>query len=93
MVTIKLFKDRNFGGPSRVLHAAEASLYNLDFNDEVSSIIVIEGEWELYRDVNYEGPQWGPVTPTGGPQGNGLYPDSTDWKADNDNLSSLKPTS
>lgn len=79
--TILLFKDTNYRGRMVVLTGAQSNFKNIDFNDEVSSIIVLEGQWVLYKDSEFRGDSW-----TLGP---GLYPTHSPFQ--NDAISSAKP--
>lgn len=91
MPTIVVFQDVNFGGDALVVNGPEPNLKPQGWNDKISSLIVIDGSWELYKDISYGGTQWGPVSPDGGPTKNGLYPDYADWGGTNDSISSLQP--
>lgn len=91
MATIILFQDFNFGGDALVLDASDPDLRPQDWNDQVSSLIVREGAWELFKDVQFQGTRW-KVSSDGGPSGNGLYADPSDWNGTNDSISSLRPT-
>lgn len=85
--TILLFEDINFQGRMVVLTGAESNFKNIDFNDQVSSIIVLEGTWEIYKDADFEGASWN-VSDFGGEQKNGRYPTPSPFK--NDSISSAK---
>jgi hypothetical protein len=90
MAKIILFQDINFGGSSLIVQSPDTSLVPQGWNDAVSSLIVIDGQWSLYDDINYGGTQWS-VSASGGPSGDGTYPDWADWGGTNDSISSLKP--
>ncbi|QFS48674.1 beta/gamma crystallin-related protein [Nostoc sphaeroides] len=59
-----LFEDKNFGGAALRINATNgAGDDNLDnaafgsgWNNRTSSIKVIRGEWQLFRDGNFKGP-------------------------------------
>ena len=86
--TILLFKDSDFRGRMVVVTGAVSSLKTIDFNDEVSSIIVLSGNWVAYKDTDFKGDAW-QLPAIGGPDGNGRYPEPDPFK--NDAISSLKP--
>lgn len=55
---ICLFQDDNFGARMVTLTGAESNFANIDFNDKVSSAIIISGTWNLYEDINFKGTKW-----------------------------------
>ena len=95
MNEVILFRDVLFRGPhTHVFHPepdltqnvmAVAYLHDVpngfSWNDQTSSIVVVEGTWIFYFDVNYGGANW-TLSP-------GTYPNLTSNQ--NDQLSSLKP--
>jgi len=63
MAHLILFEHRNFRGAHKHVFAAEANLAASEdnfFNDRTSSIVILEGTWTFYRDVNF-GNQIGPT--------------------------------
>ena len=90
MAKIVLFKDINYGGGALVLTGADSDLGPQGWNDKVSSLIVIDGTWNLYKDSNYGGTKWS-VSANGGPSNDGTYSDWSSWGGTNDSVSSLKP--
>ncbi len=52
--TVLLFKDSNFCGPMMVVRGA-ASDIGSDFNNKISSVIVLEGNWTAYQDIDFQG--------------------------------------
>ena len=50
---IALFEHTNYGGRMVVLTTSTPDFTKLNFNDRVSSLIVIKGSWTVFRDVNY----------------------------------------
>jgi hypothetical protein len=86
---IMLFKGPQFHGPMIYAVGPIADLGSYDFNDVVSSIIVVRGNWTVYRDARFGGTAYS-VSASGGLNGNGRYPDSAPFP--NDVLSSLQPT-
>ena len=88
MAKIILFKDVNFGGDALVVTSADPDLGPQGWNDAVSSLIVIDGAWSLYEDINYGGTRWS-VNALGGPANDGTYADWSDWSGSNDSISSL----
>ncbi|MEO8673040.1 MAG: beta/gamma crystallin-related protein, partial [Tahibacter sp.] len=79
-----------FGGSSLVVTVADPDLVPQGWNDKTSSIIVIDGQWGVYQDTNYSGTAW-TVSRVGGPNGDGTYPDYSDWGGTNVNAN--EPTS
>jgi len=88
MAEIILFENGNFHGKHRHVYTTETNLNHNDdnsFNDKTSSIVVLEGNWRLYRnaDLNI------PYAPVLGP---GLYSFVGNFDIENDQISSLQPT-
>jgi hypothetical protein len=87
MNEVILFRDGLFRGPHTHVFQAEPDLTQnatapvITWNDQTSSIVVVEGTWMFYSDVNYGGEYW-MLSP-------GTYP--TLPANQNDVLSSLKP--
>ena len=52
---IVLFQHTNFRGRMEVVMKSNGRLPSLDFNDHVSSIIVIGGTWNVYDDGKFQG--------------------------------------
>lgn len=80
---ICLFKDTNFGARMVTLTGAQSNFKNIDFNDEVSSAIVISGTWNLYEDINFMGTKWTLNV--------GKYKTPQEGGFSNDRISSAKP--
>jgi hypothetical protein len=78
---IILYRDFNMRGPSRHLFHSRNDLRQLHFNDQTSSIVVVNGTWDLFRNVGYHA-----LATTVGP---GAYPDVRAINLPNDSLSSL----
>lgn len=90
MSKIIIFKDVNFH--AKALTITDQDISNLSdnqWNDIVSSVIVIEGEWTLYEHSGYGGQRWH-VSANGGPSGDGTYPQPADWNGQNDSISSVR---
>jgi hypothetical protein len=88
MAHIILFEHANFHGAHKHVVRDEPNLNASDdnyFNDRVSSIAVIDGNWACYPDWNYRG------TPYPHILGPGLYPNVTSVGIKNDDMSSLLP--
>src|SRR5437762_2616647 len=81
MAKIVLFKDINYGGGALVLTGADSDLGPQGWNDKVSSLIVIDGTWNLYKDSNYGGTKWS-VSANGGPSSDGTYKNPRAWEGD-----------
>ena len=91
MAKIIVFEHINFDGRALIFNAADTDLVNnSNWNDRISSVIVVDGLWELYQHNNFGGADW-LVSPDGGPTGDGLYPNWSGWAGTNDSISSLKP--
>jgi hypothetical protein len=87
MAHIILFEHINFHGGHKHVFAPEPNLNDRDddfFNDKTSSLAVVEGNWELYRNADFNTPY--PVI-----LGPGLYPDVRRVQINNDDMSSLQP--
>jgi hypothetical protein len=85
---IILFEHANFHGQHKHVFGREPNLNAGDdffFNDNTSSIAVLEGNWFLYRDSGF----FGRYASTLGP---GLYPTLANLDISNDDISSLEPT-
>jgi Beta/Gamma crystallin len=85
---VVLFEHRDFHGNHKHVVSAEANL-NADeddsFNDAVSSITVLAGNWAFFKNSNFDG-QYPAIL------GPGCYPWVEDIEIKNDDLSSLEPT-
>ncbi len=85
---IILFEHVNFHGAHKHVYGAEPNLNAGDdsfFNDRVSSMVVLGGNWEVFRHSQYNQPY--PVV-----LGPGLHPWVGAIGITNDDLSSLRPT-
>ena len=88
MVQVVLFKNANFHGDHKHVVAAEPNLNAGDdhgFNDAVSSLVVLDGNWRFYADAGFKNPY--PMV-----LGPGLYPSLSPAKIANNSMSSLQPT-
>jgi Beta/Gamma crystallin len=86
MHQVILFRDRDFGGPHKHVFVPNPNLAKdrLDpWDNQTSSIVVLEGQWVFYRDPDYKF-----VDGTLGP---GLYPWVEAVGIKNDDISSLRP--
>jgi hypothetical protein len=82
-----LFEHTNFHGAHKHVFGAESNLNAEDdnfFNDRVSSIVILAGTWEFFRDAGFSG-TYGPAL------GPGLYPGVESVNIKNDDMSSLRP--
>ena len=82
-----LFEHANFHGAHKHVLGSEPNLNAGDdnfFNDRVSSIVVLSGTWEFFRDSGFNGPY--PIM-----LGPGLYPWVEAVSIKNDDMSSLRP--
>jgi hypothetical protein len=90
-----LFENVNFHGRHKHVLGPEPNLNASDdsfFNDRVSSVVVLRGTWEFYRDSGFNGP----YPPTLGPARSGdgipgLFPFVANVQIKNDDMSSLRP--
>ncbi|MEI6847427.1 MAG: beta/gamma crystallin-related protein [Chlorobiaceae bacterium] len=58
MSEIVLFEHANFHGAHKHLFASEPNLNAPDdnyFNDKISSFVVVSGQWQFFKDLNYSG--------------------------------------
>jgi hypothetical protein len=81
---ICLFQDNNFGARMVQLTGAQSDLRVIGFNDVISSVIVVSGNWSLYEDINFQGTVW--------KLGVGRYESAQVGGFKNDAISSVKPT-
>jgi hypothetical protein len=82
-----LFEHANLHGRHRHVFGAEPNLNAGDdnyFNDKVSSLVVVSGEWAFYRNANYNGQYAATLGP-------GIYRWVGGLDIQNDDMSSLRP--
>lgn len=89
MAQIQLYKNTNCGGKEVVLDSDCYHLKNFYFNDKLSSLIVVDGEWELYQDAEFKGNSY-KVSRELSPNKDGIYNSYKDWGGKNDSISSVK---
>lgn len=90
MAKIIVFDKQNFEGKNTQIYNDNVeSLKGTGLNNDISSIIVISGTWELYEHINYEGKSW-TVSDSGGPTQDGTYPTYKDWSGPNNAIGSFK---
>ena len=96
MAEIVLYVDSNFGGLHTHLyestpHFTQLALggvgsgINGNWNDKVSSFVIVSGRWQFFQNENFNFPQGNPAG-----LGPGHYPDVTAVGIDNDALSSVR---
>jgi hypothetical protein len=88
---VLLFEDADFGGRFKDVRNGDPDLTATDggfFNDRVSSLVVLSGNWAFYRDVRFGVPYLHAGKPV--VLGPGLYRLVGDVGIQNDDLSSLK---
>ncbi|HEV3468965.1 MAG TPA: beta/gamma crystallin-related protein [Pyrinomonadaceae bacterium] len=90
MPKVTLFQDANFGGKYLTLQQAASNLKNQNFNDMTTAVLVCSGNWRLFQNADFGGMFWD-VKENGGPNGDGLYPNSSSWGGKNDSISSVMP--
>jgi hypothetical protein len=86
MNEVILFEHNDFRGAHKHVFDAEANLGDpIDnfFNDKVSSLVVVSGEWLFYRNANFNTPYPRILAP-------GRYANVTDVGIQNDDMSSLR---
>ena len=68
-VAIAIFEHSNYNGRMVVLYDSIPNLSSVNFQDSMSSFIVIAGTWTLYEHPNYYGRSatYGPGTKSSGP--------------------------
>ena len=82
-----LFELANFRGAHRHIFTAEPNLAASDdplFNNKTSSIVILEGNWEFFADVDFK-------TKTGNTLEPGVYPFVANIGIKNNAISSLRP--
>lgn len=80
---IVLYADADCGGESTSLFDDVISLYFLGWNDRISSIVVVSGSWQCYKDSAYYSPMGPVLTP-------GIYNRVAQFGIDNDSITSLR---
>jgi hypothetical protein len=80
---IILFSDAGFHGAHK--HVSETTFFLDDFNDVLSSFIILEGTWKFFENAGWDG-QTGPD----GGLGPGVYPWVGNVGIANDAVSSLQ---
>ena len=89
MAQVILFEHANFHGQHKHVFRQENNLNAADdnfFNDKVSSMVILEGHWEFFKDWNLIA-KLGPTLPPG------AYPSvqAALGAGSNDQISSLRP--
>ena len=54
---VVVYEDHDYGGASLRTNLNFRRV-SKEFNDAISSIVVVRGRWRFYRDVNYTGDYW-----------------------------------
>jgi len=88
MAHVILFEHINFHGAHKHIFASESNLAAGDdsfFNDRTSSIVVLSGTWEFFRDINFVDFE--------ARLAQGLYPNVTTVGIANDSVSSVRRVS
>jgi hypothetical protein len=91
---IGLYVDANFGGLHTHLFESTSDFTQLalggvgvgvggNWNDIVSSFVIVSGRWQFFKDINFQFEQ-------GGTLGPGLYSFVQNFGIDNDSLSSVR---
>jgi hypothetical protein len=100
---IILYVDANFGGLHTHFWGNESDFTRLalfgvgagngDWNDKVSSFVIVSGYWQFFKDINFQTQQGKGNNAPGKPAGTfgpGEYSWVQDWGIDNDAISSIK---
>jgi hypothetical protein len=103
MAEIILYVDSNFGGLHTHLWGTEqhftqiallgSGVGNGDWNDKVSSFVIVSGFWTFFKDEGLQTQQGIGHNASGFPSGTfgpGQYSFVQDWGIDNDALSSIR---
>lgn len=85
---ISLYPHNNFEGVGLNLDQDKRQLPP-KYDNQVSSIRVHSGEWEVFSDPSFQKLQ-AKLTPHGGPNGDGRYPDPSTWGGAQDTISSVR---
>ncbi len=86
MAHIIVFEHINFRGNHKHLFTTESNLAAPDdnwFNDKISSFVILEGKWQFFRDINFQGPSSAIL-------GTGKYNSVGVFGIPNDSVSSIK---
>jgi len=94
MAELIIYVDANFGGLHTHIFESTPDFTRLalggvgigvggNWNDKVSSFVIVSGRWQFFKDINFHFEQ-------GGTLGPGLYPFVEEFGIDNDSLSSVK---
>ena len=82
------FKHQNYGGDARVFTSSDAALAD-GWNNEISSVIVVEGSWTMFGHRGNEGSSYA-AQADGGSGGDGCYGSYNDWGGSNNEIGSIK---
>jgi Beta/Gamma crystallin len=96
MAELIVYVDTNFGGLHTHIFESTPDFTKLalggvgtnvggNWNDIVSSFVIVSGVWQFFRDINYQVIQGNP-----GGYGPGLYSFVENFGIDNDSLSSVR---
>lgn len=94
MAELIIYVDANFGGLHTHIFQSTADFTQLalggsgsgiggNWNDKVSSFVIVSGTWQFFKNINFDFQQ-------GGNLGPGLYSFVEDFGIDNDALSSVQ---
>lgn len=97
MAELIIYDDINFGGIHTHIFESTADFTQLalggagtnitgNWNDRVSSFVILSGHWTFFKDINFQFQQ-------GGVLGPGLYSWVQNFGIDNDSLSSVRVVS
>jgi hypothetical protein len=94
MAELIIYVDANFGGLHTHIFETTADFTHLalggvdsgiggNWNDKVSSFVIVSGTWQFFKNINFDFQQ-------GGNLGPGLYSFVQNFGIDNDSLSSVR---
>ncbi len=83
MAEIILFEHTGFRGPHTHLYESVSSVMGRMLNDEISSFVITSGNWQFFRDTDFNGP----ASDVFGP---GLYNWVETFGIPNDSISSVQ---
>jgi len=85
---IIVFEHIDFGGRHVLLDLPCANLSSYGFNDTVSSLVILQGNWKFYKDKDFNAPYLKNGSPLVLPPG--LYPSVVNVGITNDDLTALE---
>jgi hypothetical protein len=87
MTKLIIFENPNTSGKSEFITENTPRLTTID--DQVSSLIVVSGSWNIFTDSEYKGHK-SSVSHDGGPDSDGVYPNPKAWGGTDNEISSIR---